>query len=229
MAESLDGPWLPAGPGDPLPVLTGDKYWIRFSISNQDSLGFLESLDLSGAQPDPGPLGPDVCPLTQRLASMVATTCVLGGTDGFDIIAGGAQHFFAVEGQGFRQGDEVEVFFDPPLPESLGYANTPHRFVLVFSNGVRIDGTSFDPEITIALAGVDLSLPLRIDCSDSFGDGLSDTGGSPTGSEPTLIAHVMEMFTEDGSLAESCVTIPRQDLTWILDAAGDFSVAYATN
>jgi hypothetical protein len=188
-------------------------------------------VDISGTPPDPGPIGIDVCQLAAPIPVAEASTCVLGGPDGFDVTPGGAEHDFSAEGQGFRQGVAPEVYFKPPIPEVLGYDDAPYRFVLVFDQdtGVRLDGTAHAANVTIDLAGLNLSMPVPIDCSDLFPGGVSSSGGSPTASETKLVAFVIATFAADGSSTGSCDEIPKQVLPFLLDGASDSSFTYATS
>ena len=228
VGETPDGPWLPAEFRDPTPTIVGPRYWVQFTITNLDSLGTVTSIDISGEVPDGGPLGNDICTLDAPLGVAEHTTCVVGGTDGFETNPAGGEHFFTAVGDGFRQGTADEVYFDPPIPDSLAYAGAPHGFVLVLgtAEGFRIDGESFSPDVDIDLGGVDLSMPVRVDCSDSFPSGASATGGSPTAGEPPMIAFTMAEFDSTGSLLGSCSQIPQVDLTFVLDGGSDSSFLY---
>ena len=228
VGESPAGPWVPAGFDDPTPTIAGPKYWVQFTTANLDSLGTVTSVDLSGEVPDGGPLGADICALDGPLGVAEQTTCVVGGTDGFDTDPAGAEHFFTAVGEGFRQGTADEVYFDPPIPDSLTYAGAPHSFILVLgtAEGMRIDGEAFSPDVDIDLGGVNLSMSVRVDCSDDFPSGVSATGGSPIAGEPPIIAFVMAEFDSDGSLLGSCSRIPQVDLTFDLDGGSDSSYVY---
>ncbi len=131
-------------------------------------------------------------------------------------------------GEVFRQGTAAEVYFDPPIPDSLDYADAPYGFVLVLgtAEGLRIDGEAFGPDVDIDLGGLSLSQPVKVDCSDDFPSGLSATGGSPTAGEPPMIAFVMTEFDSDGSRLGSCSLIPQRALTFDLDGGGDSSYVY---
>lgn len=232
VGESSTGPWNPAGAIDPTPTVDGSKYWVRFTVANRDSLGNVTAVAISGSPPDPGPIGTDVCPLTAELEPSESTECILGGTDGFDVDPAGAEHFFVTTGLGFRQGVAPEVYFNPPIPESVGYDNAPHRFILVFDSpplGVRIDGIAHDPDVPIDLPVLSLSSSVRVDCTDGFPGGVSAVGGSPTAGEPKLVAYVIGNFNADGSDAGSCSEIPKQDLDFELTGDSDFSLSYATS
>ena len=65
---------------DPKPQLTSTQYWVRFTITNQDSLGQITEFELSGAPPDPGPLSANICPLSSPLGVGGSLTCVVGGS-----------------------------------------------------------------------------------------------------------------------------------------------------
>lgn len=229
VGESPAGPWLPAGFNDPTPAITGPKYWVQFTITNLDSLGTVTTVNISGEVPDGGPLGNDICDLDEPLGVSEQTTCIVGGADGFDTDPAGAEHFFTAVGEGFRQGTADEVYFDPPIPDRLAYNGAPFGFVLVLgtAEGLRIDGEAHSPEIGIDLDGVDLSLSVRVDCSDAFPSGVSAGGGSPTASEPQMIAFVMAEFDSDGSPVGSCSQIPQVDLTFDLDGGFDSSYVYS--
>lgn len=228
VAESPTGPWIPAEFDDPTPTITAPKYWVQFTITNLDSLGTVTEVNISGEVPDGGPLGSDICSLDEPLGVAEQTTCVVGGAEGFDTDPAGAEHFFTAVGEGFRQGTADEVYFDPPIPDSVAYNDAPYGFVLVFgtTEGLRIDGESHSPDVDIDLDGVNLSLPVRVDCSDDFPSGVSATGGSPTAGEPPMVAFVMAEFDSDGSRLGSCSLIPQRPLTFVLDGGSDSSYVY---
>lgn len=228
VGETPNGPWIPAGFGSPDPILTGPSYWVQFTIANLDSLGTVTDVELSGESPDAGPLGTDICELASPLGVGEQTTCVVGGDSGFAVDGGGAEHFFTAVGTGFRQGIADEVYFDPPIPDTVDYAGAPHSFILVFEtvDGLRIDGVAHTPDIAIGFEGLDLSQPVRVDCSDDFPSGVSATGGSPTASEPHIVAFVAVTFDSNGSRLNECAHIPKVDLDFELDGGSNDSYSY---
>jgi hypothetical protein len=228
VAESPDGPWLPAGFGADTPILNGSSFWVRFTIANLDSLGSVTDVDISGF--DNSVLGTDVCSLDDPIPVDGEGTCVVGGSEGFPVQPGGAQNDFTAIGEGQRQGTALERYFDPPVPLGRSFADARHSFLLVFETGqgVRVDGTANGAEVEIGLGGLDLSRPVRVDCSDRFPEGRSDTGGSPTGDEPALVAFVIENFSDTGDSLGGCSHIPQVPLVFDLDGSSDTAFLYQT-
>ncbi len=228
VGESPDGPWWPAGFFVDTPTLTGSSFWVQFTIANLDSLGVVTDVDLSGV--NGSVIGEDVCSLDEPIPIGGAVTCVVGGPDGFPVQPGGAQNEFTAIGEGVRQGTELERYFQPPITTTPGYDDAPHSFLLVFDtdDGLGVEGTSGAPEVEVEAPGLDLSGPVRVDCSDRFPDGRSSTGGSPTGSEPALVAYLIENFSNNGDSLGGCSEIPVIELTYELDGSSDTGFLYLT-
>ncbi|MDP9144118.1 MAG: hypothetical protein M3N43_05400 [Actinomycetota bacterium] len=228
VGESPDGPWWPAGFSDDTPTLTGSSFWVQFTIANLDSLGVVTDVDLSGI--DGSVIGEDVCSLDAPIPIGGAVTCTVGGSDGFPVEPGGAQNDFIAIGEGVRQGTALERYFQPPITSTRGYADAPHSFLLIFDTeeGAGVDGTSGAAEVEVDVAGLDLSRPVRVDCSDRFPGGRSSTGGSPTESEPALVAYVIENFSDGGDSLGGCSEIPLIELTYELDGSSDTAFLYLT-
>jgi len=208
VAESSDGPFLPAGNFDAPPTLTGPRYWVRFEITNTDRLGaVLTDLDISGFEAG-SPLGDDVCELAAPLSQDETTDCVVGGADGFPVQPGDNDVDFLVSGSGPRQG-EPDRWFDPPIPTSLEFDGARNSFVLVFDTpeGVRLDGTADGPEVEIDLDGLGIPGTVRVDC----------TGGSPFDGQPRLEAYVIQNFSAGDDPVGGCSEIPSQELPFAPD------------
>jgi hypothetical protein len=197
VAETPDGPWLPAGIFDPTPTLSGPSYWVRFDITNTDGLGaVLTDLDVSGFE---DPLGDDICDLEAPLAPDEETSCIVGG---FPVQPGDNDVDFFVSGVGPRQGIPPDRWYAPQIPTSLDYSGARNSFVLVFDTeeGVRVDGAADAAEVEIDVGGV--SGTVRLDCA----------GGSPFGGPPALEAYVIQNFSADGSREDGCMQIPTAEL-----------------
>jgi len=210
VAESPDGPWLPAGFSDETPTLTGPSYWVRFDITNVDQLNaVLTDLDISGF--DAGAfLGEDICPLETPVPRDGQAVCIVGG---FPVQPGDNQADFVVGGLGPRQG-EPERWFDPPIPTSLEFAGARNSFVFVFdtTDGLRVDGTADGSEIDVE----GISGSVKLDCA----------GGSPFDGDPPLKAYVIENFSPDGSRVGACSDIPTADLEFFPDFDADNAYLY---
>ncbi|MGH8950783.1 MAG: hypothetical protein ACRDX9_05100 [Acidimicrobiia bacterium] len=207
VAETPDGPWIPAGNFDPTPTLSGPSYWVRFDITNVDGLNaVLTDLDISGFEAG-SPLGDDVCELDAPLPKDGTETCILGG---FPVQPGPNDIDFNVSGIGPRQG-EPERWFDPPIPTSLEFAGARNSFVLVFdtTEGIRVDGTADSSQIEIDIGG--LSGTVRVDCA----------GGSPFGGTPGLKAYLIENFSAGGDRVGGCSEIPTAELEFFPDSDSD--------
>ena len=222
VGESPDGPWSPAGFADPRPTLSSPRFWVRFTVTNVDQLGaVLTDLDISGF--DAGSfLGEDVCALDSPLPPEGVTTCIVGGSDGFPVEPGPRQNDFTAEGVGDRQG-APNRWFDPPIPNALGFQEARNSFLFVFdtTEGIRVDGTADASEVVIDIGGLGLSSPVNVDCSDRFPEGRSATGASPTPGEPALAAYVIENYTAAGDPTGGCSFVPTQQLTFGLDFNSD--------
>ncbi|MGH8871092.1 MAG: hypothetical protein ACRDWS_03875 [Acidimicrobiia bacterium] len=227
VGESPDGPWSPAGFGDPLPTLSGPRFWVRFSITNVDELGaVLTDLDISGF--DAGSfLGQDICHLDSPIPPGGEQTCIVGGADGFPVQPGPNQNDFTADGVGDRQG-APDRWFAPQIPTALGFAGARNSFLLVFDTpeGARFDGTADASEVVIDIGGLGLSHPLKVDCSDQFPDGRSATGGSPTTGEPALAAYVIENYSAAGDPGGGCTHVPTEQLAFDLDGNSDTAFLY---
>ena len=212
VGESPDGPWSPAG-FDVIPTLSGPRFWVRFTVTNVDELGaVLTELDISGI--DAGSyLGEDICALDSPLPLDGQTTCVVGGADGFPVQSGTRQNDFTASGLGDRQG-APNRWFDPQIPTALGYQGSRNSFHLVFdtADGLRVDGWADASEVVIEIGGLELSRPVKVDCSDHFPGGRSATGGSPTPGEPALAAYVIESYSAAGERTAGCSFVPIEQL-----------------
>jgi hypothetical protein len=207
VAETPDGPWLPAGIFDPTPTLSGPSYWVRFDITNVDRLNaVLTDLNISGFEVG-SPFGGDVCELEAPLPKDGEATCIIGG---FPVQPGPNDVDFDVSGVGPRQG-EPERWFDPPIPTSLEFAGAGNSFVLVFdtTEGLRVDGTADSSQVEIDIGG--LSGTVRLDCA----------GGSPFGGTPGLKAYVIESFSAAGDRVGRCSEIPSAVLDFFPDSDSD--------
>jgi hypothetical protein len=212
VGESPDGPWLPAGLGDPSPTLSGPSYWVRFDVTNVDQLNaVLTDLDISGV--DAGSfLGDDICDLDAPLPRDGTFACVIGE---FPVEPGGNQADFIAGGFGPRQGGP-DRWYDPAIPTSLDYKGARNEFVLVFGTpeGLRVDGRADSPEV--ALDGVGISGSVRVDCA----------GGSPFEGEPALEAYVIQPFSSDGAPGQPCSQIPTEELEFSSDGNSDNALLY---
>ncbi|MGH8915351.1 MAG: hypothetical protein ACRDZM_12650 [Acidimicrobiia bacterium] len=227
VGESPDGPWSPAGFGDPLPALSGPSFWVRFSISNVDELGaMLTDLDISGF--DAGAfLGQDICDLDSPIPPGGELICIVGGADGFPVQPGPNQNDFTADGVGDRQG-APDRWFAPQIPTALGFDGARNSFLLVFDTpeGIRVDGTADGSEVVIDIGGLGLSRPVKVDCSDQFPDGRSATGASPAAGEPALAAHVIENYSAAGDRQGECAFVPTEQLAFDLDGDSDTAFLY---
>jgi hypothetical protein len=227
VGESPDGSWSPAGFGDPLPTLSGPRFWVRFTVTNVDQLGaVLTDLDISGF--DAGSfLGVDICGLDSPLPPDGQMTCIVGGADGFPVQPGPRQNDFTADGVGDRQG-APDRWFDPQIPTALGFQGARNSFLFVFDtpDGIRVDGTADASEVVIDIGGLGLSRPVKVDCSDQFPDGRSATGGSPAPGEPALAAYVIENYSAAGDPTGECSFIPTEQLGFNLDGNSDTTFLY---
>lgn len=227
VGESPDGPWSPAGFDDPIPTLSGPRFWVRFSITNVDELGAtLTDLDISGF--DTGSfLGEDICPLDSPLPPGNEAICIVGGADGFPVQPGTHQNDFFADGVGDRQG-APDRWFAPQIPTALGFQGARNSFLLVFDTpeGIRVDGTADASEVVVGIGGLGLSRPVKVDCSDQFPDGRSATGGSPAAGEPALAAHVIENYSPAGAPEGGCAFVPVEQLPFNLDGNSDTAFLY---
>jgi hypothetical protein len=210
VAETRDGPWLPAGVFDPTPTLSGPSYWVRFDITNVDRLNaVLTDLDISGFEAG-SPLGEDVCELDSPLPKDGVAECIIGGSDGFPVQPGPNDIDFNVSGSGPRQG-EPERWFDPPIPTTLEFVGARNSFVLVFdtTDGTRVDGAADSSQFEIDIGG--LSGTARVDCA----------GGSPFDGTPGLKAYVIENFSGGGDRVGGCSEVPTAELEFFPDSDSD--------
>lgn len=227
VGDSPDGPWQPAGPFvDTVPFLGGASYWLRFDIENIDELGNVVELDISGDIDSD--LGPDVCDIELPLPIGGSGSCVVGDEEGLPVAPGGETVFFVVTAESEHQGFAPDRWFDPMIPDSLEYDRATHGFLFLFDGGgeegVRIEGVSDGPEVEVDLSRIQLSAPVRVDCSDEFEDGFSEVGGSPTPGEPAVAAYVISSFSASGDREDGCGRIPTERLPMDLD--GDDSYTY---
>ena len=207
VAETRDGPWLPAGIFDPTPTLSAPSYWVRFQITNVDRLNaVLTDLDISGFEVG-SPFGGDVCQLSAPLPRDSVAECILGE---FPVQPGPNDVDFNVSGVGPRQG-EPERWFDPPIPTTLEFADARNSFLFVFdtTEGIRVDGTADASQVEIDLGG--LSGTVRLDCA----------GESPFGGTPGLKAYVIENFSGGGDRVGGCSEIPTAELEFFPDSDSD--------
>jgi hypothetical protein len=227
VGESPDGPWLPAGFADPLPTLSGPRFWVSFTVTNVDQLGaVLTDLDISGF--DAGSfLGEDVCDLESPLPPDGQMTCIVGGADGFPVQPGTRQNDFTAGGVGDRQG-APNRWFDPQIPTALGFQGARNIFLFVFDTpeGTGVGGTADAAEVVIDIGGLGLSRPVKVDCSDQFPEGGSATGGSPAPGEPALAAYVIENYSATGDPDGGCSFVPTEQLGFNLDFNSDEAFLY---
>ena len=225
VADSPNGPWLPAGIFlDFPPALSGPNYWVKFTIENQDELGQVVDVEISGESGFD--LGTDVCALDFPIPIGGSDSCVVGDADGFPVLSGTTTNNYLVTAKSQHQGFAPDRWFQPEVPATLEFDGARHSFVFLFDigsseEGVRIDGKADGSAVSIS----GLSGPVQVDCSDRFPNGLSDTGGSPRSGEPSLVAFVIENFSSSGESQGGCAEIPTEILD--MDVDGDtFAYAY---
>ncbi len=225
VADSPNGPWLPAGIFlDFPPALSGPNYWVKFTIENQDELGQVVDVEISGESGFD--LGTDVCALDFPIPIGGSDSCVVGDTEGFPVLSGTTENDFFITAKSQHQGLGDGLWFQPEVPTTLEFDGARHSFVFLFDvgssdEGVRVDGKADGS--AVAISG--LSGPVRVDCSDGFSNGVSDTGGSPRSGEPTIVAYVIENFSRSGESQGGCAEIPTEILD--MDIDGDtFAYAY---